>query len=485
MSGEVIRFRKVREELNAISPSYCTAKWLQTTILLQNGKTHSCHHPWAHGVDLGELKENPSALHNTKFKKSLRAEMLKGIRPKECQYCWNVEDLGDEYISDRIIKSADDWAYPRMHEISTLHPDFDINPAYVEVSFSNLCNFKCSYCSPEQSSQWQAESAKYGPYPTLSYFNGMDGLIKDKRVPISVKEYNPYVEAFWKWWPDLYETLKVFRITGGEPLMSEDTFKVLDYINDNPNKSLELNINTNACVDDDLIDKFISKMRRITVDKKKIGDTRVYTSVDTWGKQAEYIRHGLDYDLWLKNLDKMMTELPQTIFTIMCTSNIFSLFNMERLLKDVYDLKIKHYSEDRKVPLTIDISILRYPAHQRADIITPEYWNSLDSALAYMKENEEGQQDAEWNWIKEPYKGFFDFEISKLERFIEFIKNGATNEASNLEIQSLRRDFYAFVEEHDRRRRTDMLEVFPELESFYNQCKKDYDLMEKLKKEQK
>ena len=40
-----------------------------------------------------------------------------------------------------------------------------------------------------------------------------------------------HVEAFWKWFPDLYKTLEVFRIQVANPLMAKkDTFKVLDYI---------------------------------------------------------------------------------------------------------------------------------------------------------------------------------------------------------------------------------------------------------------
>ena len=49
---------------------------------LQNGHTHSCHHPSTHKIPLEELKNNPSALHNTNFKKEKRKEMPKGVKPK-------------------------------------------------------------------------------------------------------------------------------------------------------------------------------------------------------------------------------------------------------------------------------------------------------------------------------------------------------------------------------------------------------------------
>src|SRR5688572_708084 len=82
-------------ELNAISPSMCAAKWYDATIWLYSGKTASCHHPPAHKIDLREIKSNPSAIHNTSHKKDMRKLMQNGKRPKECEYCWKIEDLSE------------------------------------------------------------------------------------------------------------------------------------------------------------------------------------------------------------------------------------------------------------------------------------------------------------------------------------------------------------------------------------------------------
>ena len=60
------------KKINAVSPSFCTAKWLQTTLMLQNGFNHSCHHPSPHKIPVSEVEENPAALHNTQHKKLQR-----------------------------------------------------------------------------------------------------------------------------------------------------------------------------------------------------------------------------------------------------------------------------------------------------------------------------------------------------------------------------------------------------------------------------
>ena len=109
---------EVRDELNNVSPSFCLAKWLQVTIHLQNGQTHSCHHPGTHKVPLIELESDPSALHNTVLKKSYRKMMLEGERPAECEYCWKIEDSHPDNLSDRVFKSLND--FHELERISTL-----------------------------------------------------------------------------------------------------------------------------------------------------------------------------------------------------------------------------------------------------------------------------------------------------------------------------------------------------------------------------
>ena len=100
------RIIQIKNITNEISPTFCLAKWHHTTIYLQTGETHSCYHPPPHKIPLNELKDNPSALHNTQEKKLQRAAMLDGDQPNGCQYCWNIEALGEDYISDRHERNA-------------------------------------------------------------------------------------------------------------------------------------------------------------------------------------------------------------------------------------------------------------------------------------------------------------------------------------------------------------------------------------------
>jgi organic radical activating enzyme len=255
-------FDASKKEIDSISPSFCAAKWLQVSLHLTNGRTHSCYHPPTHSIDLEDLKNNPAALHNTKQKFQERKMMLEGTRPSGCNYCWKIEDAG--HISDRYYRSSEHWANDKLLDISKLPYNENISPTYVEVNFNQACNFKCSYCSPHLSSEWEKEIKKFGPYVIDEYdHNDISKLQQINLMPLDVSNRdNPYIQAFWKWWPDIYKDLKVFRMTGGEPLMDQNTFKVLDYVKDNPNKNLELSITSNLCPPkQDLFDKFLEKVK--------------------------------------------------------------------------------------------------------------------------------------------------------------------------------------------------------------------------------
>jgi hypothetical protein len=91
--------------LDTLSDSFCAAKWYNATIWLGSGMTTSCHHPPAHLVDINKVRSNPKLLHNTDQKKADRAQMLKGERPAGCEYCWKIEDMGRDAVSDRVYKS--------------------------------------------------------------------------------------------------------------------------------------------------------------------------------------------------------------------------------------------------------------------------------------------------------------------------------------------------------------------------------------------
>lgn len=454
--------QNTKQELDTISPSFCAAKWKQVTMHLQNGMNHSCHHPKTHVVPVNEILVNPTALHNSLYKKQQRKDMLEGKRPAECDYCWRVEDEGQGSLSDRVYKSADAWANPFISDIASKPWDDNVDPSYVEVSFSHVCNFKCSYCAPHISSKWMDEIETHGAYPTSTRYNNLDYLKNESMIPIPNREYNPYVEAFWKWWPTMYRNLQHFRITGGEPLLSKDTFKVLDYIIENPNPNLSFSINSNMNPPEKIFDAFLEKIK-IIINEKKVKSFKIFTSAEAHGKQSEYIRFGMDYNKWLSNIHRVYREIPEIEFTVMSTYNIFSLTSYIPFLKDVLDIKREygHYSNDRN-PMLLDIPYLRYPDHQAVFIMEPNMLDMLYDQVTYIYQNLEYK-----NWYGTANRGFYEHEADKLKRIYNIAKTASTNEWTDIN----RKNFTIFVDEHDRRRGTNFEETFPELVDAYTRWK--------------
>ena len=449
--SEEQKYKKTIEILDSVSPSFCLAKWHQLTLYLQNGFNHSCHHPSPHKVPLQELKENYKSLHNTKFKKDQMQKMLDGERPSECDYCWKAEDAGR--ISDRVYKSSSSWAKINFESVLK-NRTADVNPAYLEISFSNVCNFKCAYCSPELSSQWFDEIKVHGSYPTSNNYNNFMWLEKIGKIPIKHNEYNPYVETFWKWWPELYRDLHTLRLTGGEPLLSKDAWSMLEYIEDNPNKNLVFAINTNLSVPDDLIKKLVKKIKKISTESKEF---QFFTSGEAVGKCSEYIRYGLDYGKWKNNLQYVLDN-TDVIVAIMTTVNLTSVTTYTDFIRYILDLRGKYNANANFNKVQFMTNFLRYPEFLSLNILDKETKDKFSSDVENLI-NERGKWDGLGNLMFS--------EIDQLKRMINFMNSPIEED----ELKRLRKDFFMFIDEYDIRRKLNFVDTFPELKEFYKICK--------------
>jgi len=449
MFGDFQKFEEMKQKVDSVSPTFCMAKWLHVTMHLLNGHTHSCYLPQTHKVPLSELKTNPSALHNTEHKKEQRKQMLAGQRPSECQMCWAIEDLPGNQVSDRRLRSIDSWTMPHFDRLASMPWNENVNPTYVEVSFSSSCNFKCSYCSPHVSSAWMKEIESQGPYQLSQGAHQDLGWLKNNDMLPLDEESNPYIEAFWQWWPELLKSLEFFRITGGEPLLSRHTFRVLEWLNANPQPKLNLQINSNFGIPEIIFDRFLKQVLELSAGQKVHG-VMIHTSLDTYGSQAEYIRNGLNFAQFEKNINRYLTEVPQASIAFMCAFNNLSVVGFKRFLEWVIDLR-KKYPANR---ILLDIPHLTGPIHQAANILTPDYLKQITDLFPWM------EQMVGAGALLQP-------ELDKLNRIASWM-NVALPEGVLLQA---RRDFYYFFREHDRRRNTDFLAVFPEMAQFWQTCK--------------
>lgn len=442
---------KVKQKLDKVGCGFCLAKWTQLTLHLGSGINHSCHHVKAHKIDLDELKNNPNALHNTGFKKEIRRQMLNNERPGECDYCWRIEDNTDNF-SDRIYKSADFWSWPDFDTIKDFKGYEDFYPRYVEVSFGNVCNFKCAYCGPPFSSKWTEEVKAHGPYKVQNY---QYNLINQEETLIPEREHNPYIEAFWKWFPDALPHMHTFRITGGEPLLSKHTFKVIQFLLDNPQPNLIFAINSNGCPPKDIWQKFTGLIKKLE-DTKSIKEFTLYTSAESIGPQAEYSRYGMNWQQFQDNIDYFARNTLKSKISFMSAFNIFSLPTFKDFLIWILYLKAVYHGENRwNQRVLVDIPYVRNPAFLDIKVANQQLVDDyLRPALKFMEENTDSN-------------GFKPLETAKLKRIVQDVDHRFTNKDFWQEQQEAQRMFFQFILEYDRRRGTNFLNTFPQYEGFF------------------
>ena len=436
-----------RQVLDTKSASFCAAKWYNATIWLGSGMTTSCHHPPAHSINTEELKTNPKALHNTVEKKIDRLNMQLGNRPKGCEYCWKIEDMGRDAISDRVYKS-------RIYPIETLdeayttpHQD-DVNLRTLEIAFDRTCQFACSYCNPAFSSTWVRDIKTNGPYTSL-VSDGRNHFTHthDASQLYTYGETNPYTEAFFAWWEsDLHKTLQELRITGGEPLMSGETWKLIEWFKTNKGRSqTRLAINSNLGMDRLKLLEFVEKTRDIP-------HLEIYTSNEAHGAQAEYIRDGLDYDLWMHNVQELLEHDHIRAVHVMCTINALCLDTLDVFLDQVVRIK-KIYSKQR---VNFTLNILRFPSFQSPLILPKDLKTKYCLLLADWLAKHQGQ-----NYLHE-------HEINHVVRLIDYLDVVKTPHSDAFDLPKLHNDFRQFYTQYDQRRNKNFAATFPNLVEWYN-----------------
>ena len=432
--------------LDTKSDTFCGAKWYYATIWLNSGMTTSCHHPLPHYVTEEEVKANYKALSNTTRKKQERQEMKDGVRCKGCDYCWKIEDLGSDQVSDRVYKSLlySDNDLQQAYESDS---DLDFDLKYLEISFDRTCNLACSYCNPAFSTAWARDIKVNGPYIKLSQ-DGKNhyGHAHDQSGKYDSDEENPYVDAFFKWWEaDLHKTLTHLRLTGGEPLMSQATWKLFDWFHQNDsNKDLYFAINSNLMAKDELIDRLIKTT-------SSLRNFHIYTSNESMFEQAEYIRDGLIWKNWESNVHKILQSNITQVTHSMCTINAVSVTGLVAYLNWCMEIK-KQYGKER---FCFTLNILRFPDFQSC--------LNLPQAI-----RDNTARDLK-TWLDKVDRTLInDMEISQTERLIEYLSDSTNQYNKSVDTTAMNQDFKNFYQQYDARRNKSFTSSFPALAEWYN-----------------
>ena len=423
--------------LDSKSTSFCGAKWFNATTWLGSGTTASCHHPPAHKIPVEEVLEDYTAIHNTKHKKEMRRQMQTGERPRECEYCWRMEDMGKDAVSDRTFKSII-YTDEELQTAYEMDYNSSVNLKTFEIAFDRTCNLACSYCNASFSTTWARDINTNGEYENLvSDGAGAFRQNGDWTQPYEDDADNPYIQAFWKWWDNgLSDSLEEIRITGGEPLMSANTWKLFDWF-EAQDSDMRFAVNSNLIAKKPIVDTLIQKTQNIK-------DFHLYTSCEATGVQAEYIRDGLVYSQWKENLKRILNEANYKGIHIMMTINSLCLFSITEFLDEVYELKEMTNS---KTP-TVSLNLLRFPSFQSPLALPNHIKEFLHDKLA--KWYEQTKDKPLWH----------EFEKASIERLIDYLVTVDAPHRRTSDPITLWRDFKTFYLQYDKRRDKNIF-VFP------------------------
>jgi len=328
-------------------------------FLLKDSKTF-CIYPWIHlhAYPTGEAypcchAEMAYPVGNTRFKtleeiyrdapmRELRKDMLNERPNPACGRCYEQEEAG--FFSGR--RSANKH---HGHHVKRINDD-QFQMSYWDIRFSNLCNLSCRSCGHIFSSSWYQDQAKLA-----------GGDWKDRN---RVLNYAGRTETdMWEQLIPHLDYVEQIYFAGGEPLMMEEHYRILDELERRGRFDVRLIYNTNFT-------HTRLKDRTVFDYWKRFDNVAVGASLDDMGARAEYIRKGTQWSDVVANRKEMIRTCPNVDFYISPTLSIMNALSLP-------DFHQEWSAAGLIRPQDLNVNILQDPAYLRIDIAPPEYKKQL------------------------------------------------------------------------------------------------------------
>jgi hypothetical protein len=170
----------------------------------------------------------------------------------------------------------------------------------------------------------------------------------------------------------------------------------------------------------------------------------------------------MDFNLFLENVEYVLSELPKVTVVVMSTFNAMSVFSYDKLIDKIFELKKKYQNSERYwiSAIQLDSSYLRWPLHQSVKILDDEQKELI------LKSAKRAFYYATHEFNHQHY-GFSEVEVQKIKRIYDY----ATSKDEVYLLERGREDMVKFVDEHDKRRGTNFLSTFPEFKNMYEDVK--------------
>lgn len=395
--------------------SICLMPWIHMHIW-PNGKVFPCCMSDQFEVfdNINTSKNIFETINNDKFKK-LRLDMLDGKKPASCNRCYTLESQSHTHTLRR--NSLTRWA-EHLDLIDQTNLDGSINHfqmKYLDIRFSNLCNFKCRTCGSELSSSWYEDILKlHGSVPHEKFLNLTVEFYKD------LEKYLPYIQEVY--------------FAGGESLLHSEHYKMLDYWITNQISDVKLCYTTN-------FSNLVYKNKDIFSYWRMFKNVHVSASLDAMGTRAEYMRHGTDWKKIEQNRQLLGDLAPNVVFEITPTLSIFNILHFPEFHKDWYT----------KGWLKID--------NIRLNLLTTPACYSIKHLPFKLKNQVEKYYDDYFNWLKSNHAN---------EHYLKEIRDIRDFMFAEQDNVDQRKKLREITEKLDLLRQESFAEIFPELGGIFD-----------------
>jgi MoaA/NifB/PqqE/SkfB family radical SAM enzyme len=405
----------------------------QEKFLLTESSTF-CMYPWMHvhayptgaaypccqadmEFPVGDMRKNTiQEIWNQAPMKTIRIQMLNEQPVSACTRCYEQEAVG--FVSGRL--SANTHHGHHIKHVNETKSDGTLDRfelTYWDIRFSNLCNLSCRSCGHIFSSSWYQDQAKLaGP--------------EWKKTNKVLNYAGRFETDAWDQLVDHIEHVEQIYFAGGEPLLMEEHYKILDELVRQKKFHVRLIYNTNF-THTNLKDRSVFEYWKL-FDSVSVG-----ASLDGSGKYGEYIRKGTEWDKIEQNRIDMMKICPNVDFYISPTLSIMNAWHLPDFHRDWVERGFIK-------PQDLNINILQDPPHYRIDIAPPEYKHKLQ--IKY-------QEHLAWLTTRD-----------SLERASEGFKS-AINFMMTADNTHLIDTFWRKTHELDSIRSERLLDVIPELQA--------------------
>ena len=320
------------------SKTFCIYPWIHLHAY-PTGEAYPCCHAEMGVGQVGNCRENTlEQIWTDAPMQRLRADMLSETPNAACTRCYEQEESG--FFSGR--KSANKH---HGHHVKKLEQN-PFEMTYWDIRFSNLCNLKCRSCGHIFSSQWYQDQAKLA---------GGDWKARN-----TVLNYAGRTETdMWTQLEPHLDYVEQIYFAGGEPLLMEEHYQILDELVRRKRFDVRLIYNTNFTHTD-------LKGRSVFEYWKQFDSVAVGASLDASGARGEYIRKGTDWAVVEQNRREMIEICPKVDFYISPTLSIMNALHLPDFHKE-WVAKGLIRAQD------LNVNILQDPAHYRIDIAPAEY----------------------------------------------------------------------------------------------------------------